>query len=119
MFSSRSSASRPEASRTQTNISDTVTASATANVSSGVRRPLSTVSVTSTGRSTVLSTSLKRPMFATPMSAKFCSGWSLRLIAGGASCSVSSSSFLDSTSPSSLKFCPSALISPPTVMTLM
>ena len=74
VFSSRSSASRPDASRTQTNISETATASATANVSSGVRRPLRIVSGTWTGRSTVLRTSLKRSMFATPSAAKFCTG---------------------------------------------
>ena len=82
MFSSRSSASRPDASRTQTNISETATATATANASSGVRRPLSTVSSTFTGFSTVFSTSLTRLAFATPISAKFCTGPSRRLRRG-------------------------------------
>ena len=76
--SSRSSASMPEASRTVTNMSDTVTETATAKASSGVRWPAITVRLTASGWPTAASTLSDRPRLSMAICAKSMTCWTSR-----------------------------------------
>ena len=101
-------------------MSDIVTATAMANASSGVRRPLRIVRWTFTGSVTVESTAVARPELASARCANFETGPRRRLFAAVAwSLSTASIRFVEFFNPRIGKFVPSTSIEPPSSRTSM